>query len=193
LEDELKFFAGIPTESITALSINYSGNLKGDFMIKDLVKIAQKLDSIGMKKEADAIDSIIRKVATKREEDVAFSDIESNRRKRYTETPSLEEIDFSPTDYRAPSALSTDMQRFEGSPYEESARNEFRRLKNKFPNLSKKVNPDHFVQEYCALRESRDWMRSHTGGSSRSNPYDFGEKLLIDMVKGNTWGGSMPE
>ena len=106
----------------------------------------------------------------------------------------MEEIDFSPTNYRVPGAKSTDeMQRFEGSIYEENARNEFRRLRSKFPNLSKKVKPDHFVQEYCALRESRDFTRAHAGGSNSSNPYDFGEKLLMDMAKENTWGQSMPE
>lgn len=34
-------------------------------MIKDLVKIASELDRLGLKKEADTVDSIIRKIAQK--------------------------------------------------------------------------------------------------------------------------------
>ncbi len=157
-------------------------------MIKDLIKIAQKLDSIGMKKEADAIDSIIRKVASRRE-NIAFADIESNKMQRHEPIP--EHIDFGTTTYHTGFAGSEEPRRFEGSIYEESARNEFRRLKNKFPNLAKKVNPDHFVQEYCAMRESRYIMRPHIG-NRKEDPYDYGEGLLMNMISGNTWGKSMP-
>jgi hypothetical protein len=35
-------------------------------MIKDLIKVANRLDSLGFKREADAIDYIIEKIAGRR-------------------------------------------------------------------------------------------------------------------------------
>lgn len=41
-------------------------------MIKDLVKVATKLDSLGLKREADYIDSLIRKIAGEGSGDPAY-------------------------------------------------------------------------------------------------------------------------
>lgn len=38
-------------------------------MLKDLVKMASKLDALGLSKEADTIDALIRKIAGSDEDD----------------------------------------------------------------------------------------------------------------------------
>lgn len=37
-------------------------------MLKDLVKMASKLDTLGLSKEADTIDALIRKIASREDE-----------------------------------------------------------------------------------------------------------------------------
>lgn len=37
-------------------------------MLKDLVKMASKLDTLGLSKEADTIDALIRKIASRKDE-----------------------------------------------------------------------------------------------------------------------------
>jgi hypothetical protein len=41
---------------------------KGDTMLKDLVKMASKLDALGLSKEADVIDNLVRKIASREDE-----------------------------------------------------------------------------------------------------------------------------
>jgi hypothetical protein len=41
---------------------------KGDTMLKDLVKMASKLDALGLNKEADVIDNLVRKIASREDE-----------------------------------------------------------------------------------------------------------------------------
>ena len=60
--------------------------------IKDMVKIANKLDSVGLTKEADLIDSIILKSSMKRDydvdvEDISFDDELGNTETRHAESP----------------------------------------------------------------------------------------------------------
>ena len=54
--------------------------------IKDMVKIANKLDSVGLTKEADLIDSIILKSSMKRDYDVDVEDISFDDQLGTTET-----------------------------------------------------------------------------------------------------------
>ncbi len=53
-------------------------------MIKDLVKVATKLDSLGLKREADYIDSLIRKIATGDDDFRATLEGLSERQKMYS-------------------------------------------------------------------------------------------------------------
>lgn len=74
-------------------------------------------------------------------------------------------IDFSPTDYTVKSPGSGRIMRYESSMYPQmvgAAEREYTQLADEFPNLSRFVVPDHFVQEYCRAYDSN--LYSGMGG-----------------------------
>ena len=74
-------------------------------------------------------------------------------------------IDFSPTSYTVKSPGSGKTTRYETSMYPHlvgEASREYTRLADEFPNLSRFVVPDHFVQEYCRAYDSN----LYSGGGS---------------------------
>jgi hypothetical protein len=74
-------------------------------------------------------------------------------------------IDFSPTAYTVKSPGSGKTTRYESSMYPHlvgEASREYTRLADEFPNLSRFVVPDHFVQEYCRAYDSN----LYSGGGS---------------------------
>ena len=74
-------------------------------------------------------------------------------------------IDFSPTAYTVKSPGSGKTTRYETSMYPHlvgEASREYTRLADEFPNLSRFVVPDHFVQEYCRAYDSN----LYSGGGS---------------------------
>ena len=74
-------------------------------------------------------------------------------------------IDFSPTAYTVKSPGRGKTTRYESSMYPHlvgEASREYTRLADEFPNLSRFVVPDHFVQEYCRAYDSN----LYSGGGS---------------------------
>lgn len=66
-------------------------------------------------------------------------------------------IDFSPTAYTVKSPGSGKIMRYESGMYPQmvgEAEREYIQLADEFPNLSRFVVPDHFVQEYCRAYDS---------------------------------------
>jgi hypothetical protein len=66
-------------------------------------------------------------------------------------------IDFSPTAYTVKSPGSGKIMRYESGMYPQmvgAAEREYIQLADEFPNLSRFVVPDHFVQEYCRAYDS---------------------------------------
>lgn len=66
-------------------------------------------------------------------------------------------IDFSPTAYTVKSPGSGKIMRYESGMYPQmvgAAEREYMQLADEFPNLSRFVVPDHFVQEYCRAYDS---------------------------------------
>ena len=88
-------------------------------------------------------------------------------------------IDFTATAYTVESPKDGTRVRYEGEDWAdtiEDAKYEFNQLAEMYPNLMKKIVPDHFIQAYCAQEENDIW--SGYGGDPNQVMMDIILSLL---------------
>lgn len=84
------------------------------------------------------------------------------------------DIDFSATDYTVKSPGDGQPTRYteEAYPYAvKDAKRHFTDLSAEFPNLSRFVVPDHYIQEYCREYDCGLWSGSRGYGTDRFGPF----------------------